>query len=57
MVEQRPICGSIVGGKGSDLNIIKVAMAALQNAGWPTKVEAGRFTFKQKDRDAVAVKA
>ncbi|KAI4220314.1 MAG: hypothetical protein L6R36_007711, partial [Xanthoria steineri] len=43
--EHRPVIGSLVGAKGSDLMLIKLAHEAFESAGWQTEVHTGRYTF------------
>ncbi|PVH71861.1 putative amidase [Cadophora sp. DSE1049] len=45
-VEYLPAVGTLVGAKGSDLMLVNLAKAALEDAKWPTEVLTGRFTFK-----------
>ncbi|KAI9670069.1 MAG: hypothetical protein M1817_004549, partial [Caeruleum heppii] len=45
-LEHRPIVGSMIAAKGSDLMLIKLAEAAFQAASWPTRVLTGRYTFE-----------
>ncbi|ROW08437.1 hypothetical protein VMCG_03147 [Cytospora schulzeri] len=44
-LEYRPICISLMGGRGSDLALLRLAEETLQAAGWRTGVDTGRFTF------------
>lgn len=44
-VEYRPVCISLMGSRGSDLALLRVAEEVLQAAGWRTGVDTGRFTF------------
>lgn len=43
--EHRPIASTLVGAKGSDLMLIKLAQAAFNAAGWPTKIDTGRYMY------------
>lgn len=43
--EHRPIASTLVGAKGSDLMLIKLARAAFDAAGWPTKIDIGRYMY------------
>ncbi|KAI7777115.1 uncharacterized protein LA080_004017 [Diaporthe eres] len=43
--EHRPIASTLVGAKGSDLMLVKVAQAAFDAAGWPTKIDTGRYMY------------
>ncbi|KAI4231268.1 MAG: hypothetical protein LQ349_005714 [Xanthoria aureola] len=40
--EHRPVSGSLVGAKGSDLMLIKLAYEAFESACWQTEVQTGR---------------
>lgn len=42
-LEYRPIASTILGAKGSDLMLIKLARAAFQAASWHTSVDVGRY--------------
>ncbi|KAL4936545.1 amidase signature domain-containing protein [Aspergillus oleicola] len=44
-LEHRPIGSTILGAKGSDLMLIKLARAAFQKASWPTTIATGRYMF------------
>ncbi|KAL3419102.1 glutamyl-tRNA(Gln) amidotransferase [Phlyctema vagabunda] len=43
--EYLPIAASLVGTKGSDLMLVKLAADVLNSASWPTTVGVGRFMF------------
>ncbi|VUC36601.1 unnamed protein product [Clonostachys rosea] len=43
--EVRPIASTLVGAKGSDLMLIKLAAAAFERASWPTTVQTGRYMY------------
>jgi hypothetical protein len=43
--EHRPIASTLVGAKGSDLMLIKLAQTAFDAAGWPTKIDTGRYMY------------
>lgn len=42
-LEYRPIASTILGAKGSDLMLIKLAKAAFQAASWHTRLDVGRY--------------
>jgi hypothetical protein len=44
-----PIVSSLMGARGSDLMLINLAEAVLNNAKWPTEVMTGREAFKVGD--------
>lgn len=44
-LEHRPIGSTILGAKGSDLMLIKLAKAAFEAASWPTVVSTGRYMY------------
>lgn len=48
-LEHRPIGSTILGAKGSDLMLIKLAEAAFRAASWPTSVDVGRYMFPLAD--------
>ncbi|KAJ6032422.1 hypothetical protein N7540_003154 [Penicillium herquei] len=48
-LEHRPIGSTILGAKGSDLMLIKLARAAFQAASWPTVINTGRYMFPLGD--------
>ncbi|KHN94039.1 Amidase signature domain protein [Metarhizium album ARSEF 1941] len=43
--EHHPIYGAILGPRGSDAMLVKLAEAAFQQAQWRTKVDRGRYAF------------
>ncbi|THZ54669.1 amidase signature enzyme, partial [Aureobasidium pullulans] len=47
--EYMPIVSSLMGARGSDLMLINLAEAVLNNAKWPTEVMTGREAFKVGD--------
>jgi hypothetical protein len=48
-LEHRPIGSTILGAKGSDLMLIKLAEADFRAALWPTSVDVGRYMFPLAD--------
>ncbi|KAH8759977.1 amidase signature domain-containing protein [Diaporthe sp. PMI_573] len=42
---QGPIASTLVGAKGSALMLIKLAQTAFDAAGWPTKIDTGRYMY------------
>ncbi|KAJ5160568.1 uncharacterized protein N7482_007572 [Penicillium canariense] len=48
-LEHRPIGSTILGAKGSDLVLIKLANAAFQAASWPTTIATGRYMYPLGD--------
>ncbi|KAF5583813.1 amidase signature domain-containing protein [Fusarium pseudoanthophilum] len=47
--EMRPIASTMIGAKGSDLMLIKLATEAFKKAGWPTSIQTGRYTYPVAD--------
>ncbi|KAF5575341.1 amidase signature domain-containing protein [Fusarium pseudocircinatum] len=47
--EMRPIASTMIGAKGSDLMLIKLAAEAFEKAGWPTSVQTGRYMYPVAD--------
>ncbi|KAG5755894.1 hypothetical protein H9Q70_001490 [Fusarium xylarioides] len=47
--EMRPIASTMIGAKGSDLMLIKLANEAFKNAGWPTSIDTGRYMYPVAD--------
>ncbi|CVK99416.1 related to D-mandelate dehydrogenase [Fusarium mangiferae] len=43
--EMRPIASTMIGAKGSDLMLIKLAAAAFEKAKWPTNIQTGRYMY------------
>ncbi|RBA17365.1 hypothetical protein FPRO05_02089 [Fusarium proliferatum] len=48
-LEMRPIASTVIGAKGSDLMLIKLATEALKKAGWPTSIQTGRYMYPVAD--------
>ncbi|KAG4252847.1 hypothetical protein FPRO03_08296 [Fusarium proliferatum] len=48
-LEMRPIASTMIGAKGSDLILIKLATEALKKAGWPTSIQTGRYMYPVAD--------
>ncbi|KAG4277858.1 hypothetical protein FPRO04_07101 [Fusarium proliferatum] len=48
-LEMRPIASTMIGAKGSDLMLIKLATEALKKAGWPTSIQTGRYMYPVAD--------
>ncbi|KAF5614520.1 D-mandelate dehydrogenase [Fusarium sp. NRRL 25303] len=47
--EMRPIASTMIGAKGSDLMLIKLATEAFKKAGWPTSIQTGRYMYPVAD--------
>jgi len=47
--EYAPIVASLAGPRGSDGDLLGLAVEALGEAGWPTKVLTGRTPFRVGD--------
>ncbi|KAF5255207.1 hypothetical protein FANTH_133 [Fusarium anthophilum] len=47
--EMRPIASTMIGAKGSDLMLIKLATKAFKKAGWPTSTQTGRYMYTVAD--------
>ncbi|KAG9504818.1 hypothetical protein J7337_004796 [Fusarium musae] len=47
--EMRPIDSTMIGAKGSNLMLIKLATEAFKKAGWPTGVQTGRYVYPVAD--------
>ncbi|KAF5542839.1 amidase signature domain-containing protein [Fusarium phyllophilum] len=47
--EMRPIASTMIGAKGSDLMLIKLATEAFTKAGWPTSIRTGRYMYPVAD--------
>ncbi|KAI8628594.1 putative amidase [Xylariaceae sp. FL1651] len=47
--EVRPIASTLIGAKGSDLMLIKLAHEAFEAASWPTRIQTGRYMFPLAD--------
>ncbi|KAF4496823.1 Amidase signature domain [Fusarium agapanthi] len=47
--EMRPIASNMIGAKGSDLMLIKLATEAFKKAGWPTSIQTGRYMYPVAD--------
>lgn len=45
----RPIASTMIGAKGSDLMLIKLATEAFKKAGWPTSIQTGRYMYPVAD--------
>ncbi|KAI1740718.1 putative amidase [Xylaria scruposa] len=43
--EVRPIASTLIGAKGSDLMLIKLAAEAFKKASWPTIIQTGRYMY------------
>lgn len=43
--EYRPVCGSVMGHKGGDSNLVNVVRKAFETAQWRTKADTGSLTF------------
>ncbi|KAH7305028.1 amidase signature domain-containing protein [Stachybotrys elegans] len=43
--EVRPISSTLIGAKGSDIMLIKLATAAFNKASWPTRIQTGRYMY------------
>ncbi|EED22766.1 amidase, putative [Talaromyces stipitatus ATCC 10500] len=52
--EYIPVVAGLVGGAGMDDTLVRVAMDALNRAGWPVKVLAGRRAFAFSDEKSGA---
>ncbi|KAG4288738.1 hypothetical protein FPRO06_03560 [Fusarium proliferatum] len=48
-LEMRPIASTMIGAKGSDLMLIKLATEALKKSGWPTSIQTGRYMYPVAD--------
>ncbi|ROW13500.1 hypothetical protein VPNG_04455 [Cytospora leucostoma] len=44
-IEYRPVCISLMGSRGSDLTLLRLAEETLRTTGWRTHVDTGRYTF------------
>ncbi|KAF4954898.1 hypothetical protein FGADI_5000 [Fusarium gaditjirri] len=44
-LERRPIASTMIGAKGSDLMLTKLAAAAFKKAEWPTSIQTGRYMY------------
>ncbi|PNP75786.1 hypothetical protein FNYG_10864 [Fusarium nygamai] len=47
--EMRPIASTMIGAKGSDLMLIKLASEAFKKAWWPTSIQTGRYMYPVAD--------
>ncbi|KAK4224072.1 hypothetical protein QBC38DRAFT_511972 [Podospora fimiseda] len=47
--EVRPIASSLIGAKGSDLMLIKLATKTFRKASWPTTIQTGRYMYPLAD--------
>jgi Asp-tRNA(Asn)/Glu-tRNA(Gln) amidotransferase A subunit family amidase len=47
--EVRPVASTLMGAKGSDLMLIKLARAAFRKASWPTCIQTGRYMYPLGD--------
>ncbi|KAH6694856.1 putative amidase [Leptodontidium sp. MPI-SDFR-AT-0119] len=54
-IEHIPIACTLLGARGSDLMLMKLGLAALKAADWPTEVLTGRYTFGNSSQDRADV--
>ncbi|KLO88509.1 Uncharacterized protein LW93_3878 [Fusarium fujikuroi] len=47
--EMRPIASTMIGAKGSNLMLIRLATEAFKKAGWPTSIQTGRYMYPVAD--------